>query len=84
MAAEDLFVNPHTITNHESFDRNSNLLKEIHNTNNFNQNEQYIKANGKVTCITLQPQPIEIVIIALLGHCKALDCFNIHLKNNRF
>ena len=80
---EDIFVTPPTITNHESFDRNSNLLSEIPNTSSFSQDGQNIKVNGVIADITLRTLPTDSVIVdALLGHGEALDCFNLHLQES--
>jgi hypothetical protein len=80
---EDIFATPTAITNHESFDRSSNLLSEIPSTGSFSQDGQNIKVNGIIADITLRTLPTDSVIVdALLGHGEALDCFNLHLQES--
>ena len=76
-------MTPPAITNHESFDRSSNLLSEIPSTGSFSQDGQNIKVNGVIADITLRTLPTDSVIVdALLGHGEALDCFNLHLQES--
>jgi hypothetical protein len=78
---EDIFTNPPTNYNHESYVRNSNLLSEIPDTDSFSQDGTDIKVNGVIADITYRTLPTDSVIVdALLGQGEALDCFNLHLQ----